>query len=286
MLELSNAACIDSEEQKAINEIKSSPLKAAILKNKLGGSYIPIIQNWLYTRCNRSILLDSYEYFEIYKESPSENRLKETPFASLFTIADVILRQPSIKAVFTQNYNSFLSEAMKILLDKDKADYPCRQNCKPIDIYDGWRDMPFDEDVFFIYHVHGFIPPPSEMIPKRENNHIVLSDEEFHQLSKDVFSWQNVAQLNYLTHYTCILLGLSLEDLTSLRLLRYANLERSSEKVYWIKGGDGRGKNATQLRLLMEYFESQNLCVVNDADGYSHFYHTLMETVKHKGNGK
>lgn len=69
LLELSKVACIDSEEQKAINEIKSSPLKAAILKNKLGGSYIPIIQNWLYTRCNRSILLDSYEYFEIYKES-------------------------------------------------------------------------------------------------------------------------------------------------------------------------------------------------------------------------
>ena len=286
LLELSKAACINSDEEDAINEIKSSPLKAAILKNKLGGSYIPIIQNWLYTRCNRSILLDSYEYFRAYKNSPSENLLKETPFASLFTIADVILRQPSIKAVFTQNYNSFLFEAMKILLDKDKADYPRRQNCKPIDIYDGWRDMPFDEDVFFIYHVHGFIPPPSEMIPQKENNHIVLSDEEFHQLSKDVFSWQNVAQLNYLTHYTCILLGLSLEDLTSLRSLRYANLERSSEKVYWIKAGDGGEDGATQLRLLIEYFETQNLCVVNDADGYSHFYHTLMETVKHKGNGK
>jgi hypothetical protein len=286
LLELSKAACIDSEEQKAINEIKSSPLKAAILKNKLGGSYIPIIQNWLYTRCNRSILLDSYEYFEIYKESQSEYRLKSTPFASLFVIADIILRQPSVKVVLTQNYNNFLSEAMKILLEKNKEDYPFRQNCKPIDIYDGWRDMPFDENVFFIYHVHGFIPPPSEMIPQRQNNHIVLSDEEFHQLSKDVFSWQNVAQLNYLTHYTCILLGLSLEDLTSLRLLRYANLERSSEKVYWIKAGDGGEKESTQLRLLMEYFESQNLCVVNDANGYSHFYHTLMETVKHKDNGK
>ena len=286
LLELSNAACIDSEEQKAINEIKSSPLKAAILKNKLGGSYIPIIQNWLYTRCNRGILLDSYEYFKAYKESPSEDRLKETPFASLFVIADVILRQPSIKAVFTQNYNNFLSEAMKILLDKNKEDYPFRQNCKPIDIYDGWRDMPFDENVFFIYHVHGFIPSPSEMMPQKENNHIVLSDEEFHQLSKDVFSWQNVAQLYYLTHYTCVMLGLSLEDLTSLRLLRYANLERSSEKVYWIKASDGGEKESTQLRLLMEYFESQSLCVVNDADGYSHFYHTLMETVKHKDNGK
>lgn len=286
LLELSNAACIDSEEQKAINEIKSSPLKAAILKNKLGGSYIPIIQNWLYTRCNRSILLDSYEYFKAYKEYPNEDRLKETPFASLFVIADVILRQPSIKAVFTQNYNNFLSEAMKILLEKNKEDYPFRQNCKPIDIYDGWRDMPFDENVFFIYHVHGFIPPPSEMIPQRQNNHIVLSDEEFHQLSKDVFSWQNVAQLYYLTHYTCVMLGLSLEDLTSLRLLRYANLERSSEKVYWIKAGDGGEKESTQLRLLMEYFESQNLCVVNDADGYSHFYYTLMEAVKHKDNGK
>ena len=289
LLELSAAACIDLEEQNAINNIKSSPLKAAILKNKLGDSYIPIIQNWLYSRCNHTILLDSYEYFANYQKNPSATELQQVPFASLFVIADVILRQRSVKAVFTQNYNNFLSEVMKILLEKDKArdekQYPLRQNCRPIDIYDGWRDMPFDENVFFIYHVHGFIPPPSEMIPKKQDNHIVLSDEEFHQLSKDVFSWQNVAQLNYLAHYTCVMLGLSLEDLTSLRLLRYANLERSSEKVYWIKAGDGGEKNATQLRLLMEYFETQNLCVVNDADGYSHFYHTLIETVKHKDNG-
>ena len=33
--------------------------------------------------------MDSYEYFEIYKESQSEYRLKSTPFASLFVIAAI-----------------------------------------------------------------------------------------------------------------------------------------------------------------------------------------------------
>ena len=167
--------------------------------------------------------------------------------------------------------------------DKNKS-YGVRQNCKPIDVYDGWKDNPLDNGTFLIYHVHGYIPSPSEKEAKKESNHIVLSDDEFYQLSKDVFSWQNVTQINYLTHYTCIMLGLSLDDLTTLRLLRHANIEKNSEKVYWIRGGDNyRGdKMKTTLRLLSEYYESQHVCVVNDNDGYADLYHQLLEVVKNK----
>lgn len=284
LAELIEAACVDEKEADSLKGMTSSPLKAAILKNRMGDSYIPIIQNWLYSRCNRKTLLDSYPSFEQYKNSPSVERLQKIPFGTLFVIADFILRQPSVRAVFTQNYNNFLSETINILLDKRKKSY-CerRQHLKPFDVYSGWKDEPYNDDSFFIYHVHGFIPPPSEMLPNPEDNHIVLSDEEFYQLSQNVYSWQNASQLHFLTHHTCIIWGLSLDDMTTARLLRHANLENNSEKVYWLRGGPDDGKDDIQSRLKAEYYESQHLCVVNDKSGYSSLYHHILEELTNNG---
>lgn len=282
--ELIDAACIDENEADSLRGMTSSPLVAAILKNRMGDSYIPIIQNWLYSRCNRRILLDAYTSFEQYKNTPSVENLQKVPFGTLFVIADFILRQTSVRAVFTQNYNNFLSDAINILLENRK-DACCerRQRMIPYDVYSGWKDEPYNEDCFFIYHVHGFIPPPSEMLPNPENNHIVLSDEEFYQLSQNVYSWQNASQLHFLTHHTCILWGLSLDDMTTARLLRHANLENSSEKVYWLRGGQDDGKDDVQSKLKAEYYESQHLCVVNDEEGYSSLYHRILKELT---NGK
>ncbi|MBO7200324.1 MAG: SIR2 family protein [Bacteroidales bacterium] len=278
LTELVNAASINNEERKALNSFNSNTFKAAFLKQRLGESYIPIIQNWLYTRCNRSVLLKSYEYFRQYQDQSNYLWLKEVPFGTLFAIADIILKQESIRVVFTQNYNNFLSEAIRILLEKNPNNYSGRRNCIPVDVYDGWKEEPFDVNHFLIYHVHGYIPPYYEMIPKKESNHIVLSDEEFYNLSRDVFSWQNVTQLHYLTHYTCIIAGLSLDDMTMLRLLRHARLDRSSEKVYWLRGGEGSDDG--RLAIQASYYESQFIHVVNDAQGYASLYHQLMEVAK------
>lgn len=254
-------------------------LVAAILKQKLGYSYIPIIKNWLYARCNREILEDSLRYFVEYKHNPSIARLKDVPFATLFVLAEFILRQHSVKAVFTQNYDNFLS--LTINLIKERID-DCRyRDLKPLDIYDGWKDEPFTDDCLLIYHVHGYIPSPSELLPNKESNHIVLTQEEFNSMSKDVYSWEHSSQLYYLTHYTCIIWGLSLDDLTSLRLLRHANLEKSSENVYWLRGGEGKTKiKKTAESMKANYFESQNIHVVNDEAGYASLYNRILETIK------
>lgn len=279
---LVEAAGLSEDEKKAINRISNNPLKVAILKNRMGDSYIPIIQGWLYERCNQGVLWDSYKVFREYKEQPSVEKLQDVPFGTLFFIADLILRQATIKAVFTQNYNNFLSEAIRILLEEARETYPMeRRSLNPIDAYAGWKDGPNDKNSFFIYHVHGYIPPTSEIAPRKESNEIVLSDEEFYRLSKDVFSWQNASQIHFLTHHTCILLGLSLDDLTILRLLRHANIENNSETVYWIRGGALDG-NEAESQLKAEYFESQMLCVVNDENGYADLYHQLLEVLRNK----
>lgn len=260
--ELTENACVSNDEYESIISLSSNTLKAAILKHRLGDSYIPIIQNWLYSHCNRSVLLDSYPLYKDYQATPTEENLKKVPFGTLFVLAELILRQHSIKAVITQNYNNFLSEAIKILLEKDENEsYGVRQKCKSIDVYDGWKDAPFGNDTFLIYHVHGYILSPSEKMPKKESNHIVLSDEEFYQMSKDVFSWQNVIQINYLTHYCCIMLGLSLDDLTTLRLLRHANIE-AEEFVSIVKEYIQRWKKNAErknLHIVIDDFANINL---------------------------
>lgn len=274
--ELIKYACVNEKDKEELKKFQA-PLKAAILKQKLGNSYIPIIQQWLYSHCNRRILNESYKYYQRYREEPSCENLEKVPFGTLFILADLILRQKSIRAVFTQNYNNFLCETIKILQKEPHSDYGYRE-IVPIDVYDGWKEDPFKDNSFLIYHVHGYIPSFSEMMPKPESNHIVLSDDEFHRLSKNVYSWQNATQLHFFTHYTCILLGLSLDDMTTLRILRHANIENSGEKVYWLRGGWVDGSEEEQ-RLKAEYFTTQHLCVVNDAKGYHHLYHQLYTQV-------
>lgn len=275
--ELIRFACIDAGEKEALAGFQA-PLRAAILKQKLGNSYIPIIQHWLYSHCNRQILEDSYFYYNRYRQNPTLENINNVPFLSLFVMAEVILRFKSIRVVITQNYNNFLRETIKLLKKKNINEEYKYRNIIPIDVYDGWKDDPFRNNAFLIYHIHGYIPSMSEMMPKPESNHIVLADEEFHFLSKDVYSWQNATQLHFFTHYTCVLLGLSLDDITTLRLLRYANIDKSGEKVYWIRGGFMDG-NTEEQRLKAEYFATQHLNVVNDAEGYYHFYHRLCTEV-------
>lgn len=133
--ELIKNACISGMEEKALGGF-SSDLKAALLKQKLEGGYIPIIQEWLYKRCNKTILEDSYQQYDQYRKGLCA--INNVPFYPLFVIAESILLQHSIRAVVTQNYDNFLSETIKILLDHNQDNrYPYRV-INPIEIYDGW----------------------------------------------------------------------------------------------------------------------------------------------------
>lgn len=276
--ELIKNACISGMEEKALGGF-SSDLKAALLKQKLEGGYIPIIQEWLYKRCNKTILEDSYQQYDQYRKGLCA--INNVPFYPLFVIAESILLQHSIRAVVTQNYDNFLSETIKILLDHNQDNrYPYRV-INPIEIYDGWMEEKFVDNVFFIYHVHGYIPPTSELKPKPASNHIVLSQEEFFELGEHVFSWQNATQLFFLTHHTCVFLGLSLNDLTSVRVLKHANLEKSSEKVYVLTAlaSDADLEARTALFMRAKYFETQAVYFLCDEQGYPNLYRSLRQTV-------
>ncbi|MBR1792248.1 MAG: SIR2 family protein [Bacteroidales bacterium] len=271
-------ACVNIEERRILTEY-ASDLQAAVLKQKLGSSYIPIIQSWLYSRCNRRVLEASYVYYDRYRKG--EIPITEVPFYSQFVLGETILLSRGIRAVVSQNYNNFISDTISILQER-QSDQPRKyRDIKAIEVYDGWREEKYVDNAFLIYHVHGYIPSPSGFQPKKEGSHIVLSQEEFYEMSKDVFSWQNSTQIHFLTHHTCVLLGLSLNDLTTLRVLRHANLDRSSEKVYGLMAIAGKNNTADQIDKQMKcrYFQTQHLHMIVEEDGYPALYDKMLNSV-------
>ncbi len=104
---------------------------------------------------------------------------------------------PSIKAVVTYNFDDLLETR----LDELSIDY--------FSIYRE-SDVPKSHELG-IYHVHGFLPRD---IRRREiaDSLLVFSEEGYHTVFMDPYSWSNIVQLNFLRQSTCLLIGLSAQD--------------------------------------------------------------------------
>lgn len=79
------------------------------------------------------------------------------------------------------------------------------------------KDIP-DPGVLNIYHVHGYLPQKedSDLDPDIA---LVFSEEDYHELYRDVYSWSNLTQLSAFRESTCLFIGCSLEDPNLRRLL-------------------------------------------------------------------
>ena len=78
-----------------------------------------------------------------------------------------------------------------------------------------------------VYHVHGFIPQPSQDLP---DQNLVFSEEGYHLAYNNPYTWSNIIQLNLLTQHTCVFVGLSMIDPNLRRLLEIANAARSEPR--------------------------------------------------------
>ncbi len=212
-------------------------VKASIIKNVLGNSYITTLQEYLYKDCNRYILKDA---FEKYYRIGSSNRDDSNPhFHTLYQLARIIILSPSIKAIISYNYDNFLKYAIEILW-REKEEYFTQDELEVIgkdtqlnvrDISGLIYDDDFKENDRFIYHVHGYIQSPSEVGVSGENK-IILSSDEFYEDIRNVYTWQSATQLHYLSHYTCIFAGSSISDITIQRMLYCAKQCGNNEKIY------------------------------------------------------
>lgn len=249
----------------------STESRVSVIKRLLGNDYVPLLQNIIYSQATTNDLTNGCRQYLL--EGSNTNN---TTYYSLFAIAELILKHDNIKAVVSYNFDNLLTQAIRLLQQHPEhfinhEHYPRLKQDKflPTDIYSGWTDEPFTNATFPIYHPHGFIQPPGDLIPN-ERNQVVMSMEEFYDSAKAVFSWQNATQIHFLTHYMCVYIGASLTDMNMQRLLSSADIEHNNECIYYLM----RINNA-QSRLKSIFHTSNHLKVVA-ADNYQNLYNELL----------
>lgn len=280
----------DEELKAKIKELKEQididfqfprDVKSTMVKQTLGNeAYVGLIQDFLYGKMGKK---DVEEAGGKYVEWLNNKEQEKPAFFSLFSVADMILRNRNIRAVVTQNYDQFLFEALKYLnKNTGYLDYYGKNEVRKIEpnVICDWKGQEsFTYDDINIYHVHGFIPR-YDAIQAPKDNRIVLSLDEFYEDSRNVYSWQIASQLHFLSQYTCIFCGLSLEDYTNQRLLHYVRGKHHGN-LYYITADitSGLGGEKTRLKdsLKNKFHENNGLTVLYDEHGFSHIYQLLGE---------
>ena len=81
-----------------------------------------------------------------------------------------------------------------------------------------------------IYHVHGYLPSQLDSIDFEVN--LVFSEEDYHKVYKDTYSWSNLIQINAFRDSTCLFVGCSLTDPNLRRLLDVATRNGETPRHY------------------------------------------------------
>ena len=121
---------------------------------------------------------------------------------SICKISRVERISKGIKDIVTYNFDDVLERAF----DQNKISYAVGFSGK---------DIP-DPNQLNIYHVHGFLPQRGAIGPDMA---LIFSEEDYHKVYRDAFSWSNLVQLNAFRESTCLFIGCSLTDPNVRRLL-------------------------------------------------------------------
>ena len=230
-------------EWKKIDSL-SSTIKASIIKNVFKDAYIPLIQNFLYSKITSEKLKAALVKCQRIENNDDQQEDDDTKqFHTLFCLAKIIIACPYIKAVVTYNYDNFLSQSIKYIVE-NKDFFFTRQQQERIERFK--KNKHFIRDVSFleesegptkeeilIYHVHGYIPHPSEVKPKN-GSQIILSLDEVNESTRDVYSWQNSTQLHFLNNYVSVWAGISFEGQNEQRMLYYTSKYGNNERIYYL----------------------------------------------------
>lgn len=111
-------------------------------------------------------------------------------------------------------------------------------------------------DKLNIYHVHGYLPSDFSEVPDELN--LIFSEEDYHRVYRDAFSWSNLTQLGALRENTCLFIGCSLTDPNLRRLLDVAARNGETPRHYAIlkrKRFGNQNENQLVNRDIMELYQ-------------------------------
>lgn len=263
------------KKQIKIDSLFSRDVKTTIVKQKLGnGVYVNLIRDFIYSQADKKRIYDSVDR---YCSKEKDAKIEDIEFFNLTCLADLILRNKNIRAVVTQNYDQFLCDALTYMKNKDNDN--TYRKITPLPIHDWTDPSKFSYDNINIYHVHGFIPRYDEIQPPKENK-VVLSMDEFYEDTRNVYSWQIASQLHFLSQYTCIFCGLSLDDYTNQRLLHYVK-NKHRGNLYYLTAGEAETRITDRIK--NEFHEKNGLTVLYDEKGFNHLY-ALLKNLKYEHN--
>ncbi|MRT91333.1 SIR2 family protein [Ancylomarina sp. 16SWW S1-10-2] len=80
-----------------------------------------------------------------------------------------------------------------------------------------------------IYHVHGYLPEKRKLDLA---NKIIFGENNYHQQYSDIYSWNNIVQINKFRENTCLLIGSSLTDPNIRRLLDIALKQKGNRRKH------------------------------------------------------
>jgi hypothetical protein len=84
-----------------------------------------------------------------------------------------------------------------------------------------------------IYHVHGYMPLEG-IVANEANNEIIFSEEQYNNMYQDSYFWGNMVQMQSLSSYTGLLIGISMTDRNIRRILDAIKKTPIPTKNYWL----------------------------------------------------
>ncbi|MDI9864004.1 SIR2 family protein [Flectobacillus sp. DC10W] len=120
-----------------------------------------------------------------------------------------------------------------------------------------------------IYHVHGYIPHKKSLIDK--NQDITFSESIYHKQYSEVYSWNNLIQLNKFSDKTCLFIGSSISDPNIRRLLDVAKSKSfsSEPRHYCLLKEPNRNEYIRKLEQGENHFSKYSSIYVDEIDSIS-----------------
>ncbi|GAB0155202.1 hypothetical protein CHRYSEOSP005_04630 [Chryseobacterium sp. Alg-005] len=126
-------------------------------------------------------------------------------------------KSPNLNCIITYNFDDILEYSIQ----KSSLDLPYKI------IYGNGIDV--DTGELPIYHVHGYLPENGKL---SEANQITFGESVYHKQYTDIYSWNNIVQINKFRENNCLFIGTSLTDPNTRRLLDISNQQRTSKKGF------------------------------------------------------
>lgn len=126
---------------------------------------------------------------------------------------------PNLDSIISYNYDDIIESKLKNSLYEIPFQTIYGQGINP------------DNKTLPIYHVHGYLPKIGII---GDENAITLGEHIYHKQYNNIYSWNNIVQINKFRDKTCLFIGTSLTDPNTRRLLDIANSQKRSNKFHYI----------------------------------------------------